>query len=166
MFPRVTSTTSMRAEKPKNGLRKKTNYASGWISPKRNTQKHTLKKRTRTRQTERERITESAKRHSSCYWELMLRKNLLPAKLCCNSPLAMKWSLYIAHQSAAKSTEKKRRWRRRNRNSPQLRASERESERGVQERRRCSRRCSRATKLTPYDSWASWLLRLRLQFEL
>jgi hypothetical protein len=37
-------------------------------------------------------------------------------------------------------------------------ASERARERAER------RRCSRATKLTPYDSWASWLL--RLQFEL
>lgn len=95
--------------------------------PNENTQNYTLRKRTRTRQTERERITESAERHCSCYWEFMLRKNLLPAKLCFNSPLAMKWSLYIAHQSTAKwrRTEKKR--RRRNRNSPQLQASERAS---------------------------------------
>jgi hypothetical protein len=41
-------------------------------------------------------------------------------------------------------------------------ASERASERGVQERGTCSR----ATKFTPYDSWASWLLRIRLQFDL
>lgn len=129
--------------------------------PNENTQNYTLRKRTRTRQTERERITESAERHCSCYWEFMLRKNLLPAKLCFNSPLAMKWSLYIAHQSTAKLTENGEEEEEEEQKFTTT-TSERESERGVQERRRCSR----ATKLTPYDSCASWLLRLRHQFEL